>query len=515
MARRSSRAAGPRELRGSGGGGSTAVSVVAQSQRQRRATAGSHVARMRAIASDPHLHALAAHVSVANRRDHRVGGRPSAYPDWCLLVFGAGIRVFGSASATARALAEPAVWGEVVNAAAAVVDTQAAAELPPVGPNRDHWAYFLKRRLNPEALAELAARQRELGVERAREVGLLDPDAAYSAGGYHRDQVVGLDGKVFSSPLRTLDAERVDKATGEFRPVRQDPARQRYGEAGVDGIVWGTKFAIASVRSPLANHRVILGVAHFDAATPGGEGRVFTQLALDLAARAPGIQAFTADGAWRGTHLNQIQAATGCGVIAPPRRRTRRNGGIVIGGHGHAAQPLPWSRRRQQREAACGGHQLWAAAGTLFEQTIAVDGEPVLRELTRHQTKRDTTRRKDGSDRHQFYARYTLPCPGHPDHDWWEPLLATGDDAMAGFNRCEYLRVVPATGPHHRRLYGMRQDTESLNAQLERAFYGQRLPAWGVHNQTAVVLLAAVAENAWARHVWNHEAQRQRSADAA
>ena len=37
----------------------------------------------------------------------------------------------------------------------------------------------------------------------------------------------------------------------------------------------------------------------------------------------------------------------------------------------------------------------------------------------------------------------------------------------------------------------MRQDTESLNAQLERAFYGQRLPAWGVHNQTAVVLLAA------------------------
>ncbi len=28
----------------------------------------------------------------------------------------------------------------------------------------------------------------------------------------------------------------------------------------------------------------------------------------------------------------------------------------------------------------------------------------------------------------------------------------------------------------------MRQDTENLNAQLERAFYGQRLPAWGVHN---------------------------------
>jgi len=55
----------------------------------------------------------------------------------------------------------------------------------------------------------------------------------------------------------------------------------------------------------------------------------------------------------------------------------------------------------------------------------------------------------------------------------------------------------------------MRQDTESLNAQLERAFYGQRLPAWGVHNQTTIVLLAAVAENSWARHVWYDEARHQ------
>lgn len=55
----------------------------------------------------------------------------------------------------------------------------------------------------------------------------------------------------------------------------------------------------------------------------------------------------------------------------------------------------------------------------------------------------------------------------------------------------------------------MRQDTESLNAQLERAFYGQRLSAWGVHNQTTVVLLAAVAANAWARQVRYDEARHQ------
>lgn len=122
--------------------------------------------------------------------------------------------------------------------------------------------------------------------------------------------------QVFSSRQRNLDTERVDKATGELRPVRADSARQRYGEGGVDGLVWGTKYAIASVRSPLANHRVILGISHFDASAPGGEGRVFADLALDLARRSNGIHAFTTDGAWRGTHLSQIKTTTGRAVIA-------------------------------------------------------------------------------------------------------------------------------------------------------------------------------------------------------
>jgi len=88
-------------------------------------------------------------------------------------------------------------------------------------------------------------------------------------------------------------------------------------------------------------------------------------------------------------------------------------------------------------------------------------------------------------------------------------------DTSTKFNRCEYLRVVPTTSDEHQRLYGMRQDTESLNAQLERAFYGQRLPAWGVSNQTLVVLLAAIAENAWAKCVWERHVRDDREARLA
>jgi hypothetical protein len=94
-------------------------------------------------------------------------------------------------------------------------------------------------------------------------------------------------------------------------------------------------------------------------------------------------------------------------------------------------------------------------------------------------------------------------------HHWWEPLTPTRADAVVGFNRAEYLRVVPRTAPDYDRLYPMRSDTESLNAQLEFAFHKQRLPAWGQHRQILLVAFAALALNAWALHVWRREVDRQ------
>ena len=43
------------------------------------------------------------------------------------------------------------------------------------------------------------------------------------------------------------------------------------------------------------------------------------------------------------------------------------------------------------------------------------------------------------------------------------------------------------------------------------AFYNRRLPAWGLHNQTVIVLMAALAQNAWARHTWQRAIDRQQS----
>ena len=96
-------------------------------------------------------------------------------------------------------------------------------------------------------------------------------------------------------------------------------------------------------------------------------------------------------------------------------------------------------------------------------------------------------------------------------HDGWESPAPTRTEEAYKFNRRDHLRVLPPTNPDYSRVYGMRADTESLNAQLERAFYNRRLPAWGLHNQTVIVLMAALAQNAWARHTWQRAIDRQQS----
>lgn len=232
---------------------------------------------------------------------------------------------------------------------------------------------------------------------------------------------------------------------------------------------------------------------------------MFTALMLDLATRQSGIAGFVADGALRGTHIAAVQSRIGCPVISPPRRKDKKHGGIMIGAHGHAAAQLPPSRTRTAWLRSCGGHALYAAGGGIYERVITADGSIDFAEVRRHQIKRE----RIAGDRFAFYARHTLTCNATGQvHDWWEPLTPTKSDATHGFNRSDYLRVRPPSDPDYTRIYSMRADTESLNAQLERAFHNRRLPAWGQHNQTVIVLMAALAQNAWARLTWQRALNR-------
>jgi hypothetical protein len=101
-------------------------------------------AQVQVSVGDPHVHAVAQQLG-ADRdrvREPHVGGRPPAYPDWALVIFGAAIRVFGSASAVGRELADPQVWQLVLRAR---LGSSAAGTPVPVGlPRLFRWRWITR-----------------------------------------------------------------------------------------------------------------------------------------------------------------------------------------------------------------------------------------------------------------------------------------------------------------------------------------------------------------------------------
>lgn len=55
----------------------------------------------------------------------------------------------------------------------------------------------------------------------------------------------------------------------------------------------------------------------------------------------------------------------------------------------------------------------------------------------------------------------------------------------------------------------MRPDVESDNNKIERTWYGQRMPAWGKHNQQLIMLSFALLAAVTSRRTYQHYLQQQ------
>ena len=409
--------------------------------------------------------------------------------------------MFKSASAVARMLGDQDIW--------AIVRREAAANLPPGTELPDPRAHQAPLPVlhPPTQQPQVAMTQwfTELSAQRAREVGLADPATARLARAT-REHTLGVDAKVHSSPVGTLATEVVQhEDRGD--PVASPGPRPRCApRRGSDRLRLRHQSRLPLDPLERAGPRVILGVQHVPEGDGRGEAGAFVDLTRSTARQLPGATHLVADGALRGVHVAEIQVQVGVQVIARTRKQDRQHGGLKINGTHVPAKPLPKSKARTNAFAACGGHDLWGAAGGISERILAVDGSDTWQRVERGQLKRQ--RKADGT--YQWLARHRLAC-GEDVHQWWEPITPIAADTAAGFNRCEYLRALPADDVDFPRVYGMRADTESYHAELERAFHQQRLPAYGVHRQMLVLLGAAISQNAWALHVFHREHQRQQA----
>jgi hypothetical protein len=135
---------------------------------------------------------------------------------------------------------------------------------------------------------------------------------------------------------------------------------------------------------------------------------------------------------------------------------------------------------------SCGG--LWQGREmdlpvTAFDGTpdihMVIDGQRMWQPLERVQTKRRGT---------TLYGHWRIP-----DHDAVSPHLrgmtawirqsSTDDERANGKRRTRALRTIPPTDPDWRRLFGGREDTESMHNHTKEKWFGRRVRAVGLERR--------------------------------
>ena len=345
--------------------------------------------RVEALIANPALYELAELVPIPDRER---GGRPRHYPVFMWLLYDALLSIYGSARQVEAELAHPVIWNHLSDLVRRQFPQTPAMWLPAEPMRRHHYLYGRTRWLTrPDILAALHDAHRRLATEQARTVGLLDPDGPGSWTHPHLSRMLYADGKVLTPLYRAQPGDtRLDKTTGELRPVRAEPDGGLHFE-GTGETAWGTKWVIVAVRTPDIHGRIIVDTDWVPA--PGAEAATAMASFNKLAPLCPGAQGVIYDTALRGTHhqhllrhlgllpVNKVAAAKAGG--RKPRRPEGRR--------------VPKSAFVEQRiisrpDGSTVNVDLFARDGAIGITTLTDTGDHHFTELARVRTHRTPTR---------------------------------------------------------------------------------------------------------------------------
>jgi hypothetical protein len=302
------------------------------------------------------------------------------------------------------------------------------------------------------------------------------------------------DGKVLSPLFRAHPGDtRLDKTTGELRPLRAEPDAGLHFE-GTGETAWGTKWVLVAVRSNEVHGRVIVDVNWVPKS--GGEAAVAMDSFSELAPHCRGAQGALYDTALRGVHhqrlmrdhgwlsVNKVTAAK-AGSKKPRRGKGRR---------------VPKSTFVEQRNVtlangATATIDLFACDGAIGITTLTETGEQRFDELRRVRTHRNA----DKSGKFRWYNVYRLP-ERLGGGTITVRLHGNKDDEKRRFNRTENIRPIPATDPDFAGLYKRRNDAESINRALDDTLWLRRAHSIGHERQHLNLLTFALGVNSLALH---------------
>lgn len=461
--------------------------------RQRPQTIGEVVS---SLTASPYLPGLSQHL------EGSPSGRKRAHPPWVVFVYAALARHFRSHNRLDGEL-HTGLWEQLQTAA---IDSGLGdpGDRPFLYPQLVYWRDQVM--LDPKRREALLAAFTDLSLQHARERGLLLPDGPGSLTHPHPSRTIYGDGTVVRPIYRRPRTKTitdpdtgeesvlyVHPSTGELRDTpfgRFDPSASDYHRH--DGPIHGNNFVLVFARHPTPGSRVILGVDRVDA--PGREADTAVALMERIhTAAGPGITAAVYDGAFHGTHIDQLMRNHGL-VVLNKLAAASRVGDTVV----NKRRPLgTYTHQKNGKRGGDCSHTLHIDNGTVIDVALADDGTPVTTSTaTRRQIKR--FRRADGT--HRFSLGIDIDCR-HGEFRLWLSPHATDADATLP----EHLRLIPPDDPDFKLLYGLRNDSESFNSQYKRTLLVDRATSVGWERQLFDLLAFAILENsrAWAipRHL--------------
>jgi len=401
--------------------------------------------------------------------------------------------VFGSARQVEAELSHPAVWRLLRERVRIRFPSDPSRWLPAAPMRRHHYLYARNRYLtDPSVLAALTALHRELASQQARHLGLLDPDGAGSWTHPDLSRMLHADGKVITPLFRARPGDtQLNTTTGELRTLRSDPDGGLHVE-GDGEMAWGVKFVLVAARTADVHGRIILDVEWV--ATAGAEARTAMACFTRLAPHVDGAQGVIYDTALRGVHhqtllrdlgLLSINRVTAKKATAKQARRTERR--------------VEKSAFIEERTITVQGKSvtitLYARGGAVGIGELTETGDLIFTELPRVRTHRN----RDKNGKYRWYNDYLLP-ERYGNQRVTVRLHADADDKARKFNRTENVRPIPPTDPDFARLYPRRNDSESINRNLEDTLWLGRAHSIGHARQLLNLLGYALMVNGLALH---------------
>ena len=395
-------------------------------------------------------------------------GRPRQYKFADIILFNIINSVHRSARATERFLRDPAQWKLLCKAAEEAWPDHPHRRLSEKGPSRGQNARFRENHVeDDDAFAEIAEKFEELCVEIAEVMGMCDS----SKGSWTEpagENMVRSDGTWIPSLYNSSSPTYVDPATGEIIATRFDPDATAYRDNSQAN---GNMLVTLIARNPHHNERVILSL-DYKPHTNMSDATVATNMALRIFPQLPGMYGFVYDMA---LHANDYDRLLSAGLL--PVSKVQRT----------SSSKVPVFNLNE-----C---EFTLTDGTKKHLVVqAVDGNPRI-ELVIGDERQSvglvrvrTQRVKDRTDTYRFYGTWQIPdIPGIARnlrnattpirHNSYEHEIADKTP------RTRALRAIPETDDSFNRLFGLREDCESMHHHLKMTLLNGRARSVGRHRQ--------------------------------